>query len=427
MSTEDTTSTKIENPKSSLPADNEKKKAEKSSEIKKTTTDKKNPNNTDYLSNIKVDGGGVLEIASTSFGFLRSPEYNYLSSPDDIYVPINLIKKWNLKVGDNIDGKIRCPKENEKYFRLLSIDKVNGKNLDLMKRRKSFGNLTPIMPQEKFDLNITPSNSYSTRLIDFFSPIGMGQRGMIVAPPKSGKTSILKDIANAIVAQHKDVYMIILLVGERPEEVTDMIRSVKEAEVIASSFDQPAETHVKVANIVLERAKRLVEDGNNVVILLDSITRLARAYNAASPSSGRILSGGLDINALHKPKRFFGAARNIENGGSLTIIGTALTETGSRMDEVIFEEFKGTGNMELQLDRRLANKGIFPAIDIIGSSTRKSEILHGQADSKRIRGLRQIIAEKSPQEALNFVTRFMKKTKSNNEFLNSMQSPRYEN
>ena len=361
---------------------------------------------------------GVLEIVPDGFGFLRSSDYNYQPSPDDVYVPHHQIRQNGLKTGDTVRGSIRPPKDNEKYFCLVKVLGANGKTIEEVKDRVSFEHLTPLFPDEKLDL-CDGSNHYSNRIIDLVSPIGKGQRGLIVAQPKTGKTWLLKGIANAIAANHPEVYMIVLLIDERPEEVTDMARSVR-GEVVASTFDEPADKHVKLTNLVLEKAKRLVECGHDVVILLDSITRLARAYNTVQPASGKILSGGVDANALHKPKRFFGAARNIENGGSLTIIATALTETGSKMDEVIFEEFKGTGNMELQLDRKLSNKRIFPAIDILSSSTRREDLLLDKLTSQRLYVLRNHLADMKPDEAMNTFLKYMKNTKDNNEFLVSM-------
>ena len=361
---------------------------------------------------------GVLETVPDGYGFLRSPDYNYMASPDDVYVPGFMIKQNGLKVGDTIKGSIRPPKDNEKYFCLVKIETVNGKTPEEVRDRVALEHLTPLFPNEKLNLCDDPRN-YPNRIIDLVSPIGKGQRGLIVAQPKTGKTWLLKGIANAIAANHPEVYMIILLVDERPEEVTDMARSVR-AEVVASTFDEPADKHVKLTNMVLEKAKRLVECGHDVVILLDSITRLARAYNTVQPASGKILSGGVDANALHKPKRFFGAARNIENGGSLTIIATALTETGSKMDEVIFEEFKGTGNMELQLDRRLSNKRIFPAIDILASSTRREDLLIDKTALQRMWVLRNHLADMNPEEAMNTFLKYMQNTKDNTEFLVSM-------
>ncbi len=361
---------------------------------------------------------GVLETVPDGYGFLRSPDYNYMASPDDVYVPGYMIKQNGLKVGDTIRGSIRPPKDNEKYFCLVKIDSVNGKTPEEVRDRVAFEHLTPLFPDEKLNLCDNPRN-YPNRIIDLVSPIGKGQRGLIVAQPKTGKTWLLKGIANAIAANHPEVYMIVLLIDERPEEVTDMARSVR-AEVVASTFDEPADKHVKLTNMVLEKAKRLVECGHDVVILLDSITRLARAYNTVQPASGKILSGGVDANALHKPKRFFGAARNIENGGSLTIIATALTDTGSKMDEVIFEEFKGTGNMELQLDRKLANKRIFPSIDILASSTRREDLLIDKVSLQRMWVLRNHLSDMNPEEAMNTFLKYMQNTKDNNEFLVSM-------
>jgi transcription termination factor Rho len=361
---------------------------------------------------------GVLEIMSDGYGFLRSPDYNYLASPDDIYVSPSQIKLFGLKTGDTVRGQIRPPKEGEKYFALLRVETVNGKTTDEIRDRVPFEYLTPLFPEERLRLS-RRSSEYSTRLLDLFAPIGKGQRGMIVAQPKTGKTTLLKEIANSIAENHPEVYLLVLLIDERPEEVTDMARSVK-GEVIASTFDEQAERHVKVASIVLEKAKRLVECGHDVVILLDSITRLARAYNTVVPSSGKILSGGVDANALHKPKRFFGAARNVENGGSLTIIATALIETGSRMDEVIFEEFKGTGNMELQLDRKLSNKRIYPAIDIPASGTRREDLLLDKDTMQRVWILRKYMSDMTSQEAMEFLLKNMDGTKDNEHFLASM-------
>jgi transcription termination factor Rho len=366
-----------------------------------------------------IDNEGVLEIMQEGgYGFMRSSDYNYLASPDDIYVSPSQIKMFGLKTGDTILGKIRPPKEGEKYFALLKVESVNGKTTDEIRDRINFEYLTPLFPEEKLNLSSTADN-YSTRILDLFAPIGKGQRGMIVAQPKTGKTVLLKDIANAISRNHPEVYLIILLIDERPEEVTDMQRSVR-AEVISSTFDEQAERHVKVANLVLEKAKRMVECGHDVVILLDSITRLARAYNTVVPSSGKILSGGVDANALHKPKRFFGAARNVENGGSLTIIATALIETGSKMDEVIFEEFKGTGNMELQLDRKLANRRIYPSIDVTASGTRREDLLMDPAVLQRVWILRKHMSDMNSVEAMEFLQQQMKGTRNNEEFLVSM-------
>ena len=363
---------------------------------------------------------GVLEIMPDGYGFLRSSDYNYLTSPDDIYVSQSQIKLFGLKTGDTVRGSIRPPKEGEKYFPLVRVEAINGRIPAEVRDRVPFDHLTPLFPSEKLSLFTDPGN-YSTRIMDLFSPIGKGQRGLIVAQPKTGKTMLLKDVANAIAKNHPEVYLIILLIDERPEEVTDMARSVR-AEVVSSTFDEPAERHVKIANIVLEKAKRMVECGHDVVILLDSITRLARAYNTVAPASGKILSGGVDANALHKPKRFFGAARNIEDGGSLTIIATALTETGSKMDEVIFEEFKGTGNMELQLDRKLSNKRIFPAIDITASSTRRDDLLLDRETLQRIWILRNHLADMNSQESMEFLQAQIRGTKTNEEFLISMNS-----
>ena len=369
-----------------------------------------------------LSGVGVLEIMQDGYGFLRSSDYNYLSSPDDIYVSQSQIKLFGLKTGDVVEGIIRPPKEGEKYFPLVKVSKINGRDAAFVRDRVPFEHLTPLFPDEKFRLcKGGYSDSMSARVVDLFAPIGKGQRALIVAQPKTGKTILMKDIANTIAANHPEVYMIMLLIDERPEEVTDMARSVN-AEVIASTFDEPAERHVKIAGIVLEKAKRLVECGHDVVIFLDSITRLARAYNTVSPASGKVLSGGVDANALHKPKRFFGAARNIENGGSLTIIATALIDTGSKMDEVIFEEFKGTGNMELQLDRNLSNKRIFPAVNITASSTRRDDLLLDKTTLDRMWILRKYLADMNPIEAMDFVKDRLEKTRDNDEFLMSMNS-----
>ena len=367
-----------------------------------------------------IESEGVLEIMQDGYGFLRSSDYNYLSSPDDIYVSQSQIKLFGLKTGDTVHGTVRPPKDGEKYFPLIKVNKINGLDPKVVRDRVSFEHLTPLFPEERFNIS-SKESTISTRIIDLFSPIGKGQRGMIVSQPKTGKTMLLKDVANAIAANHPEVFQIILLIDERPEEVTDMQRNVK-GEVVASTFDEPADRHVRVANIVLEKAKRLVECGHDVVILLDSITRLARAYNTVQPASGKILSGGVDANALHKPKRFFGAARNIENGGSLSIISTALTETGSKMDEVIFEEFKGTGNMELQLDRRISNRRIFPAIDLVSSSTRRDDLLLDENTIQRMWIMRKYLADMNPVEAMEFINDRFKKTKSNEEFLISMNS-----
>ena len=366
-----------------------------------------------------LNASGVLEVMPDGYGFLRSSDYNYLSSPDDVYVTQSQIKNYALKTGDVVEGTIRPPREGEKYFPLSTVTSVNGRMPGFIRDRVSFEHLTPLFPDEKFDLTSGSTCNLSTRVVDMFSPIGKGQRGLIVAPPKTGKTILLKDIANAIAENHPETYIMILLIDERPEEVTDMSRSVN-AEVIASTFDEPAERHVKIASIVLEKAKRMVECGHDVVILLDSITRLARAYNTVSPASGKILSGGVDANALQKPKRFFGAARNIENGGSLTIIATALTETSSKMDEVIFEEFKGTGNMELQLDRKLSNKRIFPAVDIMASSTRRDDLLIHPEMRNRMWVLRRFLADRNSIEAMEFIKDQMERTSSNEELLFSM-------
>ena len=365
-----------------------------------------------------VTNEGVLEIMQDGYGFLRSSDYNYLASPDDIYVSPSQIKLFGLRTGDTVKGQIRPPKEGEKYFALLKVESVNGKTTEEIRDRVAFEYLTPLFPEEKLRLSTTPDNM-STRILDLFAPIGKGQRGMIVAQPKTGKTVLLKQIANAIAENHPEVYLIVLLIDERPEEVTDMARSVK-AEVIASTFDEQADRHVKVASIVLEKAKRMVECGHDVVILLDSITRLARAYNTVIPSSGKILSGGVDANALHKPKRFFGAARNVENGGSLTIIATALIDTGSKMDEVIFEEFKGTGNMELQLDRKLSNKRVYPSIDVPASGTRREELLMKEDELARVWILRKYMNDMNSIEAMEFLLSKMKGTRNNQEFLTSM-------
>ena len=365
-----------------------------------------------------IESEGVLDLMQDGYGFLRSSDYNYLSSPDDIYVSQSQIRLFGLKKGDTVLGNVRPPKEGEKYFPLIKVIKINGLDPKVVRDRVSFEHLTPLFPQEKFNL-ADKNNTISTRIMDLFSPIGKGQRGMIVSQPKTGKTMLLKDVANAIAATHPEVYQMILLIDERPEEVTDMQRNVK-GEVIASTFDKEAHEHVKIANIVLEKAKRLVECGYDVVVLLDSITRLARAYNTVQPASGKILSGGVDANALHKPKRFFGAARNIENGGSLSIIATALTETGSKMDEVIFEEFKGTGNMELQLDRKISNRRIFPAIDLTSSSTRRDDLLLDEKTIQRMWVMRKYLADMNPVEAMEFINDRFKQTLNNDEFLISM-------
>lgn len=379
---------------------------------------KQNYREPDYEFDGIIESEGVLEMMPDGYGFLRSSDYNYLASPDDIYLSNSQIRLFGLKTGDTVKGVVRPPKEGEKYFPLVKVNKINGHDPQVVRDRVSFEHLTPLFPEEKFNL-ADKQSTISTRIIDLFSPIGKGQRGMIVAQPKTGKTMLLKDIANSIAANHPEVYLIVLLIDERPEEVTDMQRSVR-GEVIASTFDEPAERHVKVANIVLEKAKRLVECGHDVVILLDSITRLARAYNTVQPASGKVLSGGVDANALQKPKRFFGAARNIEGGGSLSIIATALTDTGSKMDEVIFEEFKGTGNMELQLDRKIANKRIFPAIDLTSSSTRRDDLLLDEKTIQRMWIMRKYLADMNPVEAMDFINDRFKKTRNNEEFLTSM-------
>ena len=376
---------------------------------------------TSYNFGESIRGEGVLEVMPEGFGFLRSSDYNYLSSPDDIYVTQQAIKQFGLKTGDVVEGPVRPPLHGEKFFPLIRVDRINGCNPETVRDRSPFENLTPLFPDEKFKLCSGKGDSLSARVVDLFAPIGKGQRALIVAQPKTGKTLLMKDIANAIAANHPEAYLMMLLIDERPEEVTDMARTVK-AEVIASTFDEPAERHVKIAGIVLEKAKRMVECGHDVVIFLDSITRLARAYNTVSPASGKVLSGGVDANALHKPKRFFGAARNIENGGSLTIIATALIDTGSKMDEVIFEEFKGTGNMELQLDRVLSNKRIFPAVNIIASSTRRDDLLQDKMTLDRMWILRKFLADMTPIEAMNEVKSRLEGTDSNEEFLLSMNS-----
>ncbi|NVO02768.1 MAG: transcription termination factor Rho [Bacteroidetes bacterium] len=400
--------------------------AQKSNENEKNNRDnnfrpKFNERRTDYFNEFDgvVVSEGVLEIMPDGYGFLRSSDYNYLNSPDDIYVSQSQIKLFGLKTGDTVKGAIRPPKEGEKYFPLTKVELINGRDPAEVRDRVPFDFLTPLFPQEKFKLTGHAESTISTRIIDLFTPIGKGQRGLIVAQPKTGKTVLLKEVANAIAANHPEVYLMILLIDERPEEVTDMKRSVN-AEVVSSTFDEPAEKHVRIANIILEKAKRLVECGHDVCILLDSITRLARAYNTVSPASGKVLSGGVEANALQKPKRFFGAARKIENGGSLTIISTALTETGSKMDEVIFEEFKGTGNMELQLDRKLSNKRIYPAIDIVSSSTRRDDLLLDKEALQRIWILRNHLADMNPIEAMEFLKDRMRFTQSNEEFLISM-------
>ncbi|MFD1614934.1 transcription termination factor Rho [Gelatiniphilus marinus] len=394
-------------------------KNQKNGNIDKGNKDSRNRyREPDFEFDAIIESEGVLDIMQDGYGFLRSSDYNYLSSPDDIYVSQSQIRLFGLKTGDTVLGHVRPPKEGEKYFPLIKVSKINGQNPNVVRDRVSFEHLTPLFPQEKFNI-AEKQATISTRIMDLFAPIGKGQRGMIVSQPKTGKTMLLKDVANAIAANHPEVYQMILLIDERPEEVTDMQRNVR-GEVIASTFDKEAHEHVKIANIVLEKAKRLVECGHDVVILLDSITRLARAYNTVQPASGKILSGGVDANALHKPKRFFGAARNIENGGSLTIIATALTETGSKMDEVIFEEFKGTGNMELQLDRKISNRRIFPAIDLTSSSTRRDDILLDENTIQRMWVMRKYLADMNPVEAMEFINERFKQTRNNEEFLISM-------
>lgn len=384
------------------------------------TNNRENKNDKPFEFDDILKGSGVLETMQDGYGFLRSSDYNYLSSPDDIYVSQSQIKLFGLRTGDVVQGVIRPPKEGEKYFPLVKVESINGREPAFVRDRVGFDHLTPLFPDEKFNLcKGDGSDSMSARIVDLFSPIGKGQRGLIVAQPKTGKTILMKNIANAIAANHPEAYMIMLLIDERPEEVTDMARSVK-AEVIASTFDEPAERHVKIAGIVLEKAKRMVECGHDVIIFLDSITRLARAYNTVAPASGKVLSGGVDANALHKPKRFFGAARNIENGGSLTILATALIDTGSKMDEVIFEEFKGTGNMELQLDRNLSNKRIFPAVNIVASSTRREDLLQDKTTLDRMWILRKYLSDMNPIEAMDFVKKQLEGTKNNDEFLLSM-------
>ncbi len=368
-----------------------------------------------------VTAEGVLEMMPDGFGFLRSSDYHYLSSPDDIYVSHSQVRLFGLKTGDTVMGTVRPPKKGEKYFPLIKVNKINGRDPNIVRDRVPFEFLTPLFPDEKFKLTDNGKSSLSTRMIDLFAPIGKGQRGLIVAQPKTGKTVLLKEVANAIAANHPEAYLMILLIDERPEEVTDMARNVN-AEVIASTFDEPADRHVRIANIVLEKAKRLVECGHDVVILLDSITRLARAYNTVQPASGKILTGGVDANALQKPKRFFGAARKIENGGSLTILATALTETGSKMDEVIFEEFKGTGNMELQLDRKISNRRIYPAIDVTSSSTRREDLLLGKELTQKIWVLRNHLADMTPVESIEFMRDRLLRTETNEEFIVTMNS-----
>ncbi|MEE4242229.1 MAG: transcription termination factor Rho [Desulfopila sp.] len=369
----------------------------------------------------QMRGNGVLEILPDGFGFLRAPDYNYLPGPDDIYVSPSQIRRLNLRTGDVIEGLVRAPKEGERYFALLKVESVNFDPPDAVKQKTIFGNLTPLHPEEKFTLEWQPDN-YSMRLMDMFAPIGKGQRGLLVAPPRTGKTVLMQKIANSIVRNHKEVYLIVLLIDERPEEVTEMARSVKAAEVVSSTFDEPPQRHIQVAEMVIEKAKRLVEHKKDVVILLDSITRLARAYNTVTPSSGKILSGGVEANALHRPKRFFGAARNIEEGGSLTILATALIETGSKMDEVIFEEFKGTGNMELILDRKMSDKRIFPAMDIKRSGTRKEDLLLDADLINRIWILRKLLASMNPADGMEFLIDKLKHSKTNSDFLDSMNS-----
>jgi len=401
---------------------NQNRKPNNSNNRKRTEEVNSNKPNNPKDSNFEFEGiiesEGVLEMMSDGYGFLRSSDYNYLASPDDIYLSTSQIRLFGLKTGDTVKGVVRPPKEGEKFFPLIRVLKINGHDPQVVRDRVSFEHLTPVFPTEKFRL-AEKGSSISTRIIDLFSPIGKGQRGMIVAQPKTGKTMLLKDIANAIASNHPEVYLIVLLIDERPEEVTDMQRSVR-GEVIASTFDREPQEHVKIANIVLEKAKRLVECGHDVVVLLDSITRLARAYNTVQPASGKVLSGGVDANALQKPKRFFGAARNVENGGSLSIIATALTETGSKMDEVIFEEFKGTGNMELQLDRKIANKRIFPAVDLTSSSTRRDDLLLDAQTIHRMWIMRKYLADMNPVEAMDFINDRFKKTRNNEEFLISM-------
>ena len=397
---------------------NKQKENTKQPENKELENEEQTPPKKEFNFDNIVIVEGVLEILPDNYGFLRSSDFNYISSPDDVFVSTNQIRNYGLKTGDTVKGIVRLPKEGEKYFSLQKALEVNGRDLHFIKDRVAFEYLTPLFPQEKF--NLTGKNStLSTRIVDLFAPIGKGQRAMIVAQPKTGKTMLLKDIANSISANHPEAYMMILLIDERPEEVTDMQRSVN-AEVIASTFDEAAEKHVKVANLVLSKAQRMVECGHDVVILLDSITRLARAYNTVTPASGKILSGGVDANALHKPKRFFGAARKIEGGGSLTIIATALIDTGSKMDEVIFEEFKGTGNMELLLDRKIANKRVFPAVDLVASSTRRDDLLHDETTQQRMWILRKYLSDMNPVEAMEFVEKQMKATLNNEEFLMSM-------
>lgn len=402
-----------------------KKVKEKSSESKNFSKIENNSKYNKYrASDYEFEGliisEGVLEIMPDNYGFLRSSDFNYLSSPDDVYVSQSQIRLFGLKTGDTTKGEVRPPKEGEKYFPLIKITEINGREPSYIRDRSSFSHLTPLFPNEKFNLS-GKSSTLSTRIIDLFTPLGKGQRGMIVAPPKTGKTTLLKEIANAIASNHPEVYLIILLIDERPEEVTDMKRNVR-GEVISSTFDESSERHVKIVNIISEKAKRMVECGHDVCILVDSITRMSRAFNTVAPISGKVLSGGIDSNAMHKPKRFFGAARNIENGGSLTIIATALIDTGSKMDEVIFEEFKGTGNMELQLDRKISSKRIYPAIDLVSSSTRKDDLLLSQSTIQRMWILRKHLSDMNPVEAMEFLQRHIIKTQNNEEFLSSMNS-----
>ena len=413
-------------PSESLPATQPEEKSEEDNAQDATASQKEEKNSEKpvlprYDFGERIKGEGVLEIMPEGFGFLRSSDYNYLSSPDDIYVSQQIIKTLGLKTGDVVEGPVRPPREGEKYFPLIKAVSINGCHPSIARDRSPFEHLTPLFPDEKFTLCTGVNDSLSSRIVDLFAPIGKGQRALIVAQPKTGKTLLLKDIANSIARNHPEAYLMMLLVDERPEEVTDMARTVN-AEVIASTFDEPAERHVKIAGIVLEKAKRMVECGHDVVIFLDSITRMARAYNTVTPASGKVLTGGVDANAMHKPKRFFGAARNIEGGGSLTIIATALTDTGSKMDEVIFEEFKGTGNMELQLDRTLANKRIFPAVNIVASSTRRDDLLHDKMTLDRMWILRKFLSDMNPIEAMNELQSRMSRTKNNEEFLISMNS-----
>jgi transcription termination factor Rho len=414
------TSAQQQQPQQQTQQQSKKGKKNRNQQPQQQNNNDKLPLNERYSFDDFLEATGVLEIVPEGYGFLRSSDFNYLASPDDVYLTQQQIKHYGLKAGDVVEAFIRPPKEGEKYFPLTSVNRVNGRSLEFIRDRVAFEHLTPLFPDEKFDLTGgTTTCNLSTRVVDMFAPIGKGQRGLIVAPPKTGKTLLLKDIANAIAENHPETYIMILLIDERPEEVTDMTRSVN-AEVIASTFDEPAERHVKIAGIVLEKAKRMVECGHDVVILLDSITRLARAYNTVSPASGKILSGGVDANALQKPKRFFGAARNIEGGGSLTIIATALTETSSKMDEVIFEEFKGTGNMELQLDRKLSNKRIFPAVDIMASSTRRDDLLLREETLNRMWILRRFLADRNSIEAMEFIKDRMERTRDNDELLRTM-------